>query len=450
MRNSKIAWAVVLLLALRAGVLWAQDNGSITNMPEALKPAAEIYTKGLSMLDQGKYDHAQDAFGSAIQAVENIDSPDGRKLLAAAANNSGNVFMLQLNPEEAERRYRQALAAEPSHALARNNLGAALLKQGRIEEAQAAFIEAVKADPKSALPLNNLAELLIDAGNLKLAAQYLGTSLQLEPLNRETLLMLARLYYLAGMSEQEDHVWETLIRVSGDDPQAKVLVASRLMARGVNDKAGKTLDEVLDKTPGLPEALLQKARLEAATGNAKAAQDILESLVKTYPDDAMARHDLAAVLLQQGLAKEALVIALKATADQPGRAENWFVRGACEERLDDLKAAETSYKKALKQAPQYAEALNNLGILAAKQDDTQAALSYFAKAVAANPYYPDARYNLGRALVVSKADYERGVRLLVAVGTGTSEASIRARTFIQDLETIAAGGDPGWNGKETK
>ena len=96
--------------------------------------------------------------------------------------------------------------------------------------------------------------------------------------------------------------------------------------------------------------------------------------------------------------------------------------------------------------PQYADAWNNLGILAAKREDPSAALKCFFSAFFADPYNIEIRYNLGRTLVVTKKDYEKGIRLVMAAEKGSGPAAAKARQFIADLETIAAGGDPGWKG----
>jgi len=65
-------------------------------------------------------------------------------------------------------------------------------------------------------------------------------------------------------------------------------------------------------------------------------------------------------------------------------------------------------------------------------------------ALFADPGSTEAQYNLGRSLVISKTDFERGVRLLLTASGGSGEAAVRAKKFLDDLDTLAKGGDPKW------
>ena len=68
----------------------------------------------------------------------------------------------------------------------------------------------------------------------------------------------------------------------------------------------------------------------------------------------------------------------------------------------------------------------------------------------ADPLDAEAQYNLGRALVISKKDHERGVRLLFSAAQGRGEAAERAKKLIDDLEKIAKGVDPGWKAADKR
>ena len=58
----------------------------------------------------------------------------------------GVVLLALDSPQEAERRFRQALALDPLYPEALNNLGNALQQQGQLADAVAAYDRAVEQD----------------------------------------------------------------------------------------------------------------------------------------------------------------------------------------------------------------------------------------------------------------------------------------------------------------
>jgi len=121
----------------------------------------------------------------------------------------------------------------------------------------------------------------------------------------------------------------------------------------------------------------------------------------------------------------------------PPRAKNdpnaWFAVGRQEEILGHDDKAVDAYRNAIQLDPTHANALNSLGILEAKKDHTKEALAYWERAVAAQPPSAEAYYNLGRALIITKTDYKRGLLLLGAVAKTNGEAGKRARAFIDEM-----------------
>lgn len=429
----------------------APAAGAKTEIPEPLRPAMTDYDKGLELLASKRHDEALAAFLKALALSEAVKDPAARTIASSAANNAGNLLMLQGKASEAEKLYRRSAAADPQHALAINNLGVSLLKQGKTEEAVKTFELAVKTDPQQGLALNNLASLLIQAGNLKLAAQYLATSLKLNPQNqRQTLLLTARLYDKAGSKpEAQDKLWQSLVNTTDKTPKARLLLASDYLQAGLLDQADRRLDGLLKEKPDWPEARLQQARLRALQGREAEAVKALRELVPLLPKESV-RADLAGLLVKAGTPAEAEALAREAIRDFPKDAAGWFVLGRAQEKLGQHAEAEKSYYEAVRLDRGLANAWNNLGILAARREDVKTALTCYVNALFADPQNTEAQYNLGRSLVISKTDFERGVRLLVTASSGSGEAAARAKRFLADLETLSKGGDPKWKTADAK
>jgi Tfp pilus assembly protein PilF len=431
----------VILFTFSIILSTAEARQESEEVSASMLKAKEVYNRGIEQLDTGNPLDALDSFREVIQVA---DGPQSKGVVASAANNAGNIHLMRGELQTAEKYFRLAVEADDSHSLAFNNLGVVLLQQGKIAEAQKAFEMAVKADPQNTMPLNNLAEVLLEAGNLKMSAEYLVRSLKLQPDNRRALLLLAQIYDLTDMAEHQIQVWDALVKTTDGSLESRLMLASAYLKEGLCEQAERVLTEILNKTPDWPPAMLQMARLRTKQQRYAEAERLLRKVLVCHESDSTAHSDMVKVLIGQGKVDEALQTATAAAEQYPEQAENWFVLGVCYEHQDKIKEAADAYRRAYNTDKMHDRALNNLGVLELKEGNVDRALDYFSKALAANPRSNEVRYNLGKALVISREDYPRGVRLLAAVGRTRGEAGEKARAFIRDLEIIAEGGDPGW------
>ena len=92
----------------------------------------------------------------------------------------------------------------------------------------------------------------------------------------------------------------------------------------------------------------------------------------------------------------------------------------------DWQAAEREYQEALKLAPDWAEALVNLGIVNNRQGKTEEAIAAFTRAGAINPKLLGAQLNLWSEV---GAGTEVELRLPASVAYGTSQGRGGVRLF---------------------
>lgn len=86
----------------------------------------------------------------------------------------------------------------------------------------------------------------------------------------------------------------------------------------------------------------------------------------------------------------------------PEKARKEFDKGVHDMGESNLGNARKHFLKANELSPNYAAALNNLGVIATKENDNVKAYEYFQKAVAADENYAQGLINLGRIEMVNK------------------------------------------------
>lgn len=163
--------------------------------------------------------------------------------------------------------------------------------------------------------------------------------------------------------------------------------------RGELDAAIAEFREALGLDPDFAVAHWQLGRLLAS----RAAPDAVSHLrraVALAPDNAVARGDLVAALLDAGLDDEAIghfKAALQRAGDAAVAYNDFGVLLVSKGRLPD---GVEQFREAIRLKPAYAEAYNNLGTALAFQGRRSDAIEQFRKALAVRPDYPDARRNL--------------------------------------------------------
>ena len=136
---------------------------SVQRALRAASTADDLFQAGLESEEIGATGDAERAYRDAIAA----DSDH-----IAAHINLGRLRHVAKALEEAEKLYRRALELEPSHPTARFNLGVVLEDRGATAEAIEQYREAVRLDPRVADVHFNLARLYQQAGDQQAALRH--------------------------------------------------------------------------------------------------------------------------------------------------------------------------------------------------------------------------------------------------------------------------------------
>ena len=267
---------------------------------------------------------------------------------------AGLSLLQQGRPAEAERLYRQILAAAPDHAEALHMLGIIALQQRRFDDADQLIHRSLAISPQSAEALSNRATALRALGRLDEALASYDEALAIKPGYVEAL-------------HNRGNVLKDL---------------------GRPEEALASYDQALAVRPGLAEALRNRFSLLKELGRLEEALASYDEALAIRPDDAEALNIRAAALLQQGRPQEALTSCDTALAIKPDFLEALNNRAVALGRLGRPEEALASFDRALELKPDYVPALSNRGKVLLdvyRAERSQEALASFDKALAINP-----------------------------------------------------------------
>lgn len=150
------------------------------------------------------------------------------------------------------------------------------------------------------------------------------------------------------------------------------------------------------------------ARVHAALGNPRVAQEAYSRALTLNPEHAAALEGYGLLLLKLGQTDAAQQVLLKAMEKNP---VSWRITNGLG-AIMDLKGnhieAQAQFLTALKLKPNDPELLNNLGFSYYQSGDYDAAMTHLRRAIEISPKYPNAWSNLG-LLHARRGEYERSV-----------------------------------------
>ncbi len=270
-----------------------------------------------------------------------------REILAADARNPDalhlmGVLALQVNkPAVAVDLIGQAIRINPRNAVYFSNLGSALRRLGRLDESIAACREAIRLDRNFADGFNNLANALLDRQFHGEAAEALTRLIALRPQAVEQRLMLATALMKANRPEEAVETLNALLRIDRRN-------ASALNNLGV---------------------CLRKLKRDAE------AEDAYRRALEIAPDDAGMLSNYGTLLMEM-------------------------------ERVDD---AIVLFRKSIDRKPDFGEAHLNLGLAYRGQMRLAEAIPAVREGVRLCPDLPEAHAGLGELLLLD-GQLEEGFR----------------------------------------
>lgn len=240
-----LAPAVLLLCAALAGCASSAERQA---EQEALNKRAETHVLlGSGYLRRGQLDVAKHELDKAYRLAPNNSQ----------VNNMMALLQWRLNnPDEADRHFRKAVAAEPPDPEAWNNFGVFLCERGKIDEALIWFQRAA-ANPLYRMPEEanlNAGVCLMKKPAPTIAEKYFREALRINPKLPGALYQMAKISLDSGQALSARGFIERYFQAAEDSPESLLLAVKIERAlRNKNAEASYAL-RLRGKFPASPEA----------------------------------------------------------------------------------------------------------------------------------------------------------------------------------------------------
>ncbi len=249
-----------------------------------------------------------------------------------------SLALLQLRDHQtdaAEKSFKKVIALNPSASQARLVLGGYYQSKNRYAEAEQQFEQAIAVDPKNPVLRGALVHLYLAEGKKSEAEQIAMQAKSDLPNDSAGYRMLGEFYFMTGDSPRAIAEYDSLAREHPGDIQVKKDYIQLLLQQGRIAEADKLDSKLLKSAPNDNDALVFRSQIQISQGQANAAVNNLQSVIKNDPNNAEAR----------------------------------YVLGVGFEKMDDLVSAEREWREAVRLRPDLLDAWKSLANSAMRKGD---------------------------------------------------------------------------------
>ena len=278
--------------------------------------------------------------------------------------------------------------------------------QGQANQAIDEYKKALEFDPNNSLIFSEMAQSYLRNNHLREAADTAAKAIAIDKDDIEAHKLLTTIYLQAiGRATAQQppspetinsaiHEFEEIIRIDPTERQSFLMLARLYQIKGDRDKATEIYKKFLGIEPGSEEGVTALAKLHMDAGNYKEAADLLETFVKERPDSDTALQTLGEVYSElQDYSK---------AADAYGRAseldpDDIEIKKAQAQALflaDKFDEAVKRYEEIAKAEPEDGLALLRLGQIYRRQMKYDLARQNLQKAAEAFPDSIEVQFNL--------------------------------------------------------
>ncbi|CAH1385681.1 tetratricopeptide repeat protein [Candidatus Nitrotoga sp. M5] len=222
---------------------------------------------------------------------------------------------------------------------------------------------------------------------------------QSSDLSISQVIQVAREHHQAGRLSQAEAIYQQILQIVPNHPDALHLSGLIALRRGKSEIAVGLISRAISVNPSNPAYYINLGNAFKDQGRLQEAILNYQQAVSIKPDFAEACTNLGNALKEQGNLEAAVENFRRSLALKPNFAETHSNLGNALKDQGLLEEAIACYSQALQLRPDYAEAYNNLGAALKAQNKLNEAIESYRKAVSLKSDFFDAHNNLGNALM---------------------------------------------------
>jgi len=278
--------------------------------------------------------------------------------------------------------------------------------QGQPSQAIEEYKKALEIDANNSLIYSEMAESYLRNNRLREATDSATKAVQIDRDNIEAHKLLSTIYLqvISKANAQQPpsvetinnaiHEFEEILRIDSTERQSFVMLGRLYQIKGDRDKATQIYKQLLGVEPGSEEGVTALAKLHMDAGNYKEAVDLLEQFVTQRPDSDSALQTLGEAYSELQEFSKAADAYKRASDLDPDDIEIKKAEAEAYYRADRLDDAVKLYQDLTKAAPDDGISLLRLGQLYRRQAKYDLARQYLQKAAQSFPDNVEVQFNL--------------------------------------------------------
>lgn len=267
-------------------------------------------------------------------------------------------------------------------------------RAGKLADAERLYKQVLAADPRQVDALRLLGLVAQAVGKNDIAVQLIGEALKVDSRSADGWNDLAGVYSQMGKTGEALEAYRKAIDFRPHFAAARNNLGDLLSRMGRTQEAVASWREAIKLDPQLAEPHYNIGRALFVQGKVDEAVESYKRAIAAQPRYAPAHNNLGAVLWAAGKHKEASECFCRALDANPNYAEAWNNLGSAWESGGKRDDAIECFTKAIRLRPGYAEAHRNLGEALEKKGARQAAIKEWEEALRLRPDWEELHYHM--------------------------------------------------------